>query len=268
MGQFASRYPSFNAVTPGYAWKKGQWDQLFVALQEQVIEDIGSGSTIEEVEHFFGPVVVMEEAGIPELKEFLVIDGQQRITTVYLLLGIIRDHIQTKKHLSSDVPSYVKELNKHLTNEVEGNDDYLKLKVFSSKGDRLPTYRVVFGTESNPHTPFLQWDLQAFIPGASQVDEFKKYADKKLKSNYADVSSWKSSKTYIGRLQEVCVMSKDATGSAANSLIHWAKKGSSKRIRMPLPDSSSRRIFRSIRAPRDLRTVDGPLPRERTTFID
>ncbi len=55
-------------------------------------------------------MVVMEEPGVPELKEFLVIDGQQRITTVYLLLGIIRDQIQTKKHLSSDVPSYVKEL--------------------------------------------------------------------------------------------------------------------------------------------------------------
>jgi len=93
----------------GYAWKKAQWDQLFVDLKEQVIEDISSEKTIEEVEHFFGPVVVMEEAGIPELKEFLVIDGQQRITTVYLLLGIIRDHIQTKKYLSSDVPSYVKE---------------------------------------------------------------------------------------------------------------------------------------------------------------
>ena len=64
-----------------------------------------------------------------------------------------------------------------------------------------------------------------------------------------------------GRIQEGCVISNDATGSAANSLIHWAKKGSSKRIRMPLPDSSSRRMFRSIRAPRDLRTVDGPLPR-------
>ena len=186
VGPVRFRIPFFQR---GYAWKKAQWDQLFVDLKEQVIEDINSGKTIEEVEHFFGPVVVMEEAGIPELKEFLVIDGQQRITTVYLLLGIIRDHIHSKKHLSSDVPSYVKELNKHLRNEVEGDDDYLKLKVFSSKGDRLPTYRVVFGTETNPQTPFLQGDLQAFVPGACQVDEFKQYADKKLKANYADVSS-------------------------------------------------------------------------------
>jgi len=36
----------------GYAWKKAQWDQLFVDLKEQVIEDISSEKTIEEVEHF------------------------------------------------------------------------------------------------------------------------------------------------------------------------------------------------------------------------
>jgi hypothetical protein len=34
------------------------------------------------VEHFFGPVVVLEKAhGEPQLKQFVVIDGQQRLTT-------------------------------------------------------------------------------------------------------------------------------------------------------------------------------------------
>ena len=173
----------------GYAWEKRQWDQLFIDLDEQIIEELASGSALEEVEHFFGPVVVMEEAGLPELKEFLVIDGQQRITTVYLLLGIIREHIQAKKHLSSDVPVYLQKLKKYLINDVEGPDEYLKLKVFSSKGDRLPTYRVVFGTDANPKTPFLQADLQTYVPGTNRVDAFKKYAEKKIKANYNDVPS-------------------------------------------------------------------------------
>lgn len=171
----------------GYAWEKKQWDQLFIDLQEQVIEELEQGSTVEEVEHFFGPIVVMEELGHPEVKEFLVIDGQQRITTVYLLLGIIREQLRTKKHLSADANKYADELKKYVTNDVGGNDDYLKLKVFSSKGDRLPTYRVAFGTDSNPHTPFLSTDIQMFAPGKNGVEAFQKYAIKKLKASFSDV---------------------------------------------------------------------------------
>src|SRR3954468_816765 len=75
----------------GYAWEKKQWDQLFVDIQEQIIDELESGSEIADVEHFFGPIVVLEKiGGHPELKEFTVIDGQQRITTVYLILAIVR----------------------------------------------------------------------------------------------------------------------------------------------------------------------------------
>jgi hypothetical protein len=171
----------------GYAWEKKQWDQLFIDLQEQIIEELESGSAIDQVEHFFGPIVVMEETGTPELKEFLVIDGQQRITTIYLLLGIIREQIRAKKHLSGDAHGYLDDLKKYLFNDVGGSDDYLKLKVFSSKGDRLPTYRVAFGSDTNPKTPWLQTDLQMYVPGKNGVDAFQKYALKKLKANFSDV---------------------------------------------------------------------------------
>ena len=171
----------------GYAWDRRQWDVLFLDVDEQILAELKTGSALDDVEHFFGPIVVMEQPGVDELKEFLVIDGQQRITTIYLLLGIIREQIQAKKHLSGDVASYVAQLSKFLVNDVETSDDYIRLKVFSSKGDRLPTYRVVFGADANPKTAYLQTDLQMYVPGANRVDAFKKYADKKLKANYADV---------------------------------------------------------------------------------
>ncbi len=201
----------------GYAWEKRQWDQLFLDLEEQIIDQLAAGSAIEEVEHFFGPVVVMEEPGLPELKEFLVIDGQQRITTIYLLLGIIRDHIQSKKHLSSDVPTYVQKLKKYLINDVEAKDEYLRLKVFSSKGDRLPTYRAVFGADTNPKTPFLQADLQNYVPGTNRVDAFKTYAEKKLKANYSDVPSlWQLSQVLLQCLTIVWIpLDKDKDDSQA-----------------------------------------------------
>lgn len=190
----------------GYAWERRQWDQLFVDLEEQISDEIRSGSSLEEVEHFFGPVVVMEETGRPELKEYLVIDGQQRITTIYLLLGIIREHIDAKKHLSSDAAGYVQKLHKYVANDVGGTDEYLKMKVFSSKGDRLATYRVVFGADANPKTPFLLRDLQSYLPGINRVDEFKKYASKKLKANYPDVPAlWELSQVLLNCLTIVWI---------------------------------------------------------------
>lgn len=190
----------------GYAWEKKQWDQLFLDIQEQIVSELNTGSTIDQVEHFFGPIVVLEKMGAAELKEFLVIDGQQRITTIYLLLGIIQELIRAKKHLSSDAFEYLGKLNRYLVNDVDGADDYLKLKVFSSKGDRLPTYRVVFGSDVNPKTPKLQTDLQLYVPGKNRVDEFRKYALKKLAANYPDVPAlWQLAQVVLNCLKIVWI---------------------------------------------------------------
>jgi hypothetical protein len=174
----------------GYAWERRQWDQLFVDLQEQILEEIQIGTPLNQLEHFFGPIVVLEKSGAdPDLKEFTVIDGQQRITTIYLLLAIISEHIKAKAHLSSDAHTCVEKLKKYLCNDVEGSDDYRKLKVFSCKGDRLPTYQTVFGLGSNPTTPHLTADLQLYIPGHNKIEIFRAYANKKLSANFADIPS-------------------------------------------------------------------------------
>ena len=84
-----------------YAWEKRHWDQLFADIEEQVISNIGSVPDLEDIEHFFGPMVVLEKADPTELgfKRFLIIDGQQRITTIYLLLAIIRSLLEEKEHV-------------------------------------------------------------------------------------------------------------------------------------------------------------------------
>lgn len=69
----------------GYAWEKKHWDQLFDDIEEQIRPELDSVDNIEDAEHFFGPIVVLEKTSADlELKKFQVIDGQQRITTVYL----------------------------------------------------------------------------------------------------------------------------------------------------------------------------------------
>jgi hypothetical protein len=202
-GTVRFRIPFFQR---GYAWEKKQWDQLFLDLQEQIIDELTAGSDIAQVEHFFGPIVVMEQTGTPELKEFLVIDGQQRITTIYLLLAIIREQLRAKQHLSGDASAYVDKLKKYIANDVSADDDYLALKVFSSKGDRLPTYRVVFGSDTNPTTPWLQTDLQMYVPGKNGVDSFQKYATKKLKASFPDVPAlWQLSQVLLNCLKIVWI---------------------------------------------------------------
>ena len=91
-------------------------------------------------------------------------------------------------------------------NDVGGVDDYVKLKVFSSKGDRLPTYRVAFGTDTNPKTPWLQTDLQMYVPGRNGVDAFQKYALKKFKANFSDVPTlWQLAQVLLNCLKIVWI---------------------------------------------------------------
>jgi hypothetical protein len=86
----------------GYRWEKKQWDQLFIDLQEQIIEELDRGSTVDQVEHFFGPIVVMEQTGMPELKEFLVIamvnNGSPRFISFW-------ESSETKSGLRSTCPA-------------------------------------------------------------------------------------------------------------------------------------------------------------------
>lgn len=173
----------------GYAWELRQWKKLFEDIQTEIIETV-VGSKFEDAEHFFGPIVVLEKlSNHPSLKKFLVIDGQQRITTTYLLLSVIRKLLESKAHISVDAQKYIAELDKLLKNNVTDNDDYLKIKVFSSKGDRLPTFKAVFG--KNPQSPFLSNDQYLYNPDENKVDAFIKYANRQLKNaDVPELYSW------------------------------------------------------------------------------
>ncbi|MDX2003306.1 MAG: DUF262 domain-containing HNH endonuclease family protein [Chitinophagales bacterium] len=163
----------------GYAWEQRQWKKLFEDINEQIIENV-TESRFEDEEHFFGPIVVLEKrTNHPSLKRFLVIDGQQRITTVYLLLAVIKNMLENKAHLSTDAQKYINEINALLKNDLNEQDDYLKIKVFSTKGDRLPTFKAVF--DQNPYSPYLAEDQLLYNPNDNKIDEFLKFAKRQLR---------------------------------------------------------------------------------------
>jgi len=179
-----------------YSWRQRQWRQLIDDVWEQIIIDvidqIGDKNdddyvTMEilekhllEHEHYFGAIVVIEKKNSnPALKSFLIIDGQQRITTVYLLISLIIELLKGKSDLYEDSPNYINALEKYIINDIDPKgDDYKKLKVFSNKGDRLPTYLKIF--KDNPESPSLPIDQQLYVPGDNQIDVFWNYAKRNL----------------------------------------------------------------------------------------
>lgn len=170
----------------GYAWESRQWKKLLEDIQE-IIESVNDNKFDEE-EHFFGPIVVSEKiSDHPSLKRFLIIDGQQRITTAYLLLAVVKKYLSDKTYLSTDAQQYLSEINNLLINNVSGPDDYLKLKVFSTKGDRLPTFKAIFS--HNPNSPFLAEDQLLYDPKSNKIDEFMSFMNKRLK-NYDVPQLW------------------------------------------------------------------------------
>ena len=180
-----------------YSWERRQWKQLIDDVWEQILPDVieqldndntGDKFTMEKLkkqllehEHYFGAIVVLEKANAdPALKSFLIIDGQQRITTIYLLVALCSKILKEKGDSSENAQKQIDILDGYIKNDIESKgEDYKKLKVYSNKGDRLPTYLKIFG--ENPESPSLPIDQQLYVQGENQIDVFWNYAYKKLK---------------------------------------------------------------------------------------
>lgn len=103
-----------------YSWKKKNCEQLLKDLK--VVYERGHKS------HFFGSLVyVSENSGSCE--EFIIIDGQQRITTVSLLLLAICNFLIEHPDIKIDSINTTKIKNAYLTDEYADNTKKLKLKL-------------------------------------------------------------------------------------------------------------------------------------------
>lgn len=79
-----------------YAWQRDQWQALWNDLMR--VEQAGSGD--EAISHFVGSVVLhaQEGTGLPsEAHRYLIVDGQQRITTLTIVICAIRDQIARRE---------------------------------------------------------------------------------------------------------------------------------------------------------------------------
>lgn len=102
-----------------YSWKKDNCEQL--------LNDLRDVYTYHYESHFFGSIVyVAQEDG--DTEERIIIDGQQRLTTVSLILIAIRNYVlgkpKTKFRINPD-----KILNSYLIDEYSEDKRKLKLKL-------------------------------------------------------------------------------------------------------------------------------------------
>lgn len=122
-----------------YTWTSKEWDQLWTD-----ITDLGQTT---EGEHFIGPIVTAPAKSVPEgVAKYLLIDGQQRLTTLFILLAAMRDHANVLK-----MPTLGPEIDNTLLKNAykQGNDHF---KLLPTQSDRASFISLIQSEETKPDT--------------------------------------------------------------------------------------------------------------------
>jgi uncharacterized protein with ParB-like and HNH nuclease domain len=107
-----------------YSWDTKEWNTLWEDLVELYEDD-------KPRSHFIGSIVTMPTQSVPEgVAKFLLIDGQQRFTTVFILLSVLRDKARTSTsgNLADEIDQTL------LKNPFKQGSDAFKL--LPTQGDR------------------------------------------------------------------------------------------------------------------------------------
>ena len=154
-----------------YSWQKNQYEQLWF--------DILRASKFKEKQnHFIGSIVYIDmgtPAGRPQ--QLLLIDGQQRLTTISILLCAIKDYVQ-KFNLETKLINLAKIKNQFLYNSDEIDED--KYKLLLNVQDKETYIKLIDNTIFTVNKPatniikcyeFFYERIEDFIKQHGQIDE-------------------------------------------------------------------------------------------------
>jgi len=113
-----------------YSWKKSEWQALWNDLVELCKAD-------NPRPHFMGSIVTMPTISVPEgVSKYLLIDGQQRLTTVFILLSALRDTAkQSEEELAAEIDNTI------FVNPYKKGLDYYKLQ--PTQVDRVAFHQII-----------------------------------------------------------------------------------------------------------------------------
>lgn len=117
-----------------YSWDTTQMERLWTDVV-RVADERKEG---EQTHHFTGSLVLSLGKSGPAGTEFLVVDGQQRLTTLSILLSAIRDHVWNAQH---DEMHRARINENYLVNRFERGDG--RLKLLPTQADRASFLSVV-----------------------------------------------------------------------------------------------------------------------------
>lgn len=150
----------------GYVWnEQDQWQPLWEDIETQAQNHLDlkgeeESSSLYPAAHFMGAVVLQEiQRSSSDIEKHAVVDGQQRLTTIQILLAAIKTVVQEKSH---DI------LAKRVRNLIENGEEYIekngagKQKVSSSRTDREAFIGIMEGDSSNPKRSHLHLLQQAY----------------------------------------------------------------------------------------------------------
>jgi uncharacterized protein with ParB-like and HNH nuclease domain len=114
-----------------YSWDKKEWEILWNDLSDLCKAE-------KPRTHFIGSIVTMPTVSVPEgVTKYLLIDGQQRLTTIFVLLSFLRDRARESgdEGLSEEITNTL------LVNPYKKDFDYYKL--LPTQTDRTPFQNLI-----------------------------------------------------------------------------------------------------------------------------
>lgn len=120
-----------------YSWTTKEWEVLWKDLVE--LNDMENPRT-----HFIGSIVNMPTISVPEgVAKYLLIDGQQRLTTIFVLLTLLRNRAREIQN-----QEFAEEINNTLlVNPYKKDGDFFKL--MPTQVDRETYQNLINGTPNN-----------------------------------------------------------------------------------------------------------------------
>ena len=115
-----------------YSWQRNDWETLWNDIVETYLDEPAGG-------HFLGSIVSKSQPGTPEgVSPYIVIDGQQRLTTLSIVIAALRDRISIAQPAEGERIADLCLINKY----VKGEYHY---KIRPTRADRSAYFAVIDG---------------------------------------------------------------------------------------------------------------------------